>query len=310
MSASVFHSTFMHHAPERGEFAPPQPPGMLRAFGLALLAHALLLGALTWGVHWKREADTSLAVEAELWSAVPQQAAPRQVEAPPPPPPAPAQATPAAPQRPAMPEQRDADIALARQKKDIEKQEAEQRELEKQRLAQEKRQRDNLRKMAEEKKKLELKQLQEAQRKEAQKLQARQQEAARKEAADSAKALEAQRQANLRRMTGMAGATGSETATGNAQRSSGPSASYGSKVVARIKPNIVFTDDIAGNPTAEVEVRTAPDGAIVSRRLTKSSGNKAWDDAVIKAIDKTETLPRDVDGRVPSALSITFRPKD
>ena len=106
------------------------------------------------------------------------------------------------------------------------------------------------------------------------------------------------------------GATGGETATGNAQRASGPSGSYGGKVAAKVKPNIVFTEDIAGNPTADVEVRTSPDGTIISRKLVKSSGNKAWDDAVLRAIDKTETLPRDVDGRVPPNITIGFRPRD
>jgi colicin import membrane protein len=61
---------------------------------------------------------------------------------------------------------------------------------------------------------------------------------------------------------------------------------------------------------AEVEVRTSPDGTIVGRKLLKSSGVAAWDDAVLKAIDKTEVLPRDVDGRVPANLVIGFRPLD
>ena len=39
-----------------------------------------------------------------------------------------------------------------------------------------------------------------------------------------------------------------------------------------MRPNIVFGDQVAGNPTAEVEVRAAPDGTIVGRRLVKSSG--------------------------------------
>jgi colicin import membrane protein len=77
-----------------------------------------------------------------------------------------------------------------------------------------------------------------------------------------------------------------------------------------VKPNIVFSDEVSGNPSAEVEVKTAPDGTIVGRRLTKPSGVPAWDEAVLKAIDKTEVLPRDVDGTVPSALIISFRPKD
>ena len=54
----------------------------------------------------------------------------------------------------------------------------------------------------------------------------------------------------------------------------------------------------------------APDGRITGSKLTKSSGSKVWDDAVLKAIAKTEILPRDVDGRVPPLLLITFRPRE
>jgi colicin import membrane protein len=122
--------------------------------------------------------------------------------------------------------------------------------------------------------------------------------------------IEIQREANLKRIAGLAGATGGADAKGSALQASGPSPSYAGKLRARIKPNIVFTGDIAGNPTAEIEVRTSPDGTIVSRKLIKSSGVKTWDDAVLKAIDKTDALPRDTDGRVPSALIFGFRPND
>jgi len=111
-------------------------------------------------------------------------------------------------------------------------------------------------------------------------------------------------------MAGLAGATGAPGASGSAQRSAGPSAGYAGRIRARIRPNIVFTEDLSGNPTAEVEVRTAPDGTIVARRLIRPSGVAAWDEAVLKAIDKTEVLPRDTDGRVPALLEISFRPKD
>jgi colicin import membrane protein len=111
-------------------------------------------------------------------------------------------------------------------------------------------------------------------------------------------------------MQGMAGASGEENSKGTALKASGPSASYAGRIIARIKPNITFTEDVAGNPKAEVEVRTSPDGTIISRKLLSSSGNKAWDEAVLKAIDKTATLPRDEDGRVPPILVISFRPKD
>ena len=111
-------------------------------------------------------------------------------------------------------------------------------------------------------------------------------------------------------MAGLAGASGSANATGSALKSSGPSASYAGRIRATVKPKIVFTDDIQGNPTTEVEVHTAPDGTIVGRKITKSSGVKDWDEAVIRAIDKTQVLPRDIDGSMPSSLLLVFRPKD
>jgi colicin import membrane protein len=80
-------------------------------------------------------------------------------------------------------------------------------------------------------------------------------------------------------------------------------------VQARVHPNIVFMHDVSGNPKAEVEVRTSPDGTIVGKKLVRSSGVKAWDEAVLRALEKTEVLPRDVDGRVPSPVVIEFRPK-
>jgi colicin import membrane protein len=108
----------------------------------------------------------------------------------------------------------------------------------------------------------------------------------------------------------MAGASGGEGATGTALKSSGPSASYGGRLVARIKPNITYTGDAAGNARAEVEVKVSPDGTILSRRIVQSSGNKAWDEAVLRAIDKTEVLPKDTDGRVPPVIVLGFKPLD
>ena len=69
---------------DRSDQAPRAEPGALRAFGLAMLVHLLLLSALTWGVSWKSK-DPSLSFEAELWSALPQEAAPP-LQAPPTPP--------------------------------------------------------------------------------------------------------------------------------------------------------------------------------------------------------------------------------
>jgi len=50
----------------------------------------------------------------------------------------------------------------------------------------------------------------------------------------------------------------------------------------------------------------AADGTIVASKLARSSGVPEWDQAVLRAIERTEVLPRDVDGRVPPRMIITF----
>ena len=108
----------MSNVDDRSDLAPRAEPGVWRAFSLAMLVHLLLLTALTWGVNWKSK-DQSLSFEAELWSALPQEAAPP-LEAPPPPPPEPV-APPAPAPAPAPPPKAeavpDADIAIEREKK-------------------------------------------------------------------------------------------------------------------------------------------------------------------------------------------------
>jgi colicin import membrane protein len=318
----------MPSAFDRIDLAPPRDAGSVRAFGLALLVHALLIAALTWGVNWKRT-DKSVPFEAELWSSVPQEAAPKLVEPPPPPPAPPAPPEPAA----RAPELRtpplrepELDIALEQQKKRklleqkkeaeaeraLAKQKAEQQaeEFAKRELAKKEKDLKAKQELAKKEKARELLAAQELAKRKAddaaKKLVAKKQEASEKA---SAEALAEQRKQNLARITGMAGASGADSAKGAALKSSGPSAAYGAKVVAKVKPNIVFTDDIPNNVSAEVEVRSSPDGTILSQKLVKSSGNKAWDDAVIKAVIRTETMPRDTDGSVPSPMLIKFTPK-
>ena len=58
------------------------------------------------------------------------------------------------------------------------------------------------------------------------------------------------------------------------------------------------------------KVNKPPDVGSSGRRLVKSSGVTAYDNAVLRAIDKTEVLPKDVDGTVPPTMDIDFRPRD
>jgi colicin import membrane protein len=286
---------------------PPEAPGLGRGLLFALIAHAALLAALSAGVQWRTKAPP--AFEAELWSAVPQAAAPKEVIPPEPEIEPEVEPEPAKPQpKPAPPEEvqaeRDAEIAIAKAREQKIKREqeakrlAEEAERKKQLAAKEKLEREKEEKLKQaklDKEKLD-KQKQAKDSKEAE---------ARREAK-----LEAQRQENLKRIQGMAGASGGANATGTALKSSGPSASYAGRIMARIRPNIIYNGAPSGNPVAEVEVRVAPDGAIISRKLLKPSGDADWDKAVLRAIDKTETLPRDTDGRVPPLMVFSFDPRE
>jgi colicin import membrane protein len=299
------------------EFAPPKPPGAGRAWAVAGIAHAILFVALGLATAWKTQPQTAQA-EAELWSAIPQAAAPKLQEPPPEPEPEPTptpkpvKPTPPPPPAPDPAQERlDAQIALEKKKQEekkkndklkADKEKAEKAKAEKEKAEKEKANKD---KLAKEKA---AKDTKEKEAKERDKKKAAEKAAAESKV-DAARA-EAMRQENLKRMQGMAGATGGENATGSAQKSSGPSASYAGRLVGRIKPNITYPGDVVGNPRAEVEVKVGMDGTIQSRRIVQSSGNKAWDDAVLRAIDKTEVFPKDTDGRIPPVIVLGFRPLD
>ena len=272
----------------RDAWKPEQPGGFGLGALLALLAHAVLVVALAIGVSW-RSSPPDAALSAELWSAVPEVAAPKPAEPPPQPEPKP---VPPKPQPKPEPDprieqqRRDAQIAIEkaeREKKRREEQEEKERaeKLKAEKLAAEKAREEKLREEKAKKEKL---------------------EAERKRSELAAKLREQQ----LARMRELAGATGGPTATGTAQRDAAPSAGYAGRIRARIKPNLVLVGEVSGNPKVEVEVRCAPDGRIIGRRVVKSSGNAVWDETVLRAIDKTEVLPRDTDGRVPAAIVIEY----
>ena len=314
---------------------PPRSGRWSMPMVLAVAAHLVLIAALTWGVSWKQDAQP-VAFEAELWSNTVQQAAPRAVSPPPPPPPraepkpepkvepkvepkkAPPEPKPKA--EPTPPDTREADIAIAqaKKKKEADKQrEADNNEKAKAKAVKDKADQASRDKKAQEADIKKKNDAAEAKRKDDQKklddvIKQKAEKSRKQQDQRDADALEKAREANLKSI--IAGATGSPKSTGTAQRSSGPSgapsAGYAGKVRARIKPNVLFTDDIAGNPKAEVEVTTAPDGTIISRRIVKSSGIPDWDKAALGAIDRTGTLPRDTDGRVPSPMIIELRPRD
>lgn len=321
----------MHTAPNTPtSLVPPQGGHWLGPLLLALLAHTLLVAALTWGISWQKD-SLPLVAEAELWSRLPQSAAAKAVDTapapepaaepsptpapspPPPPAPEPNRQAAAAQARAEAQAQAQADIALQQQKKEQQRlqalrqqQAAEREKAQKEQALRDQAQKDKAEKAAQAKATQE-----KAAREKAAKEQAAREKAAQAKEEQRLQAqLAKERAANIQRIQGMAGASGPAGSTGTAQQSSGPSASYAGRVVAAVRPNIVFTDNLSTNPTAEVEVRTLPDGTVASRRIVKSSGIPNWDDAVLKALDRTAKLPLDVGGRVYNPLIIEFRPKE
>ena len=319
---------------------PQEPTPWKVPIAIALGVHALLVVALAWGIAWKND-STPASFEVEVWSpealraapkAEPQpepeppepeppkpapEPAPKPEPAPPPPPPQPPKAAPSG--------QSDAEIALekAKKKKAAEealalkkaKEQAAKEQAAKEKAAKEKAAKE---KAAKEKAAKEKAAKEEAERLRAQKAaeeKAAKERAAKEKAAQEKAEREAAEQAlkerfrkeQIERMTNLAGKADD---TGSAKKASGPSATYAGKVVAAVRPNIIFPGTVNGNPSAEVEVTTLPTGEILGRKLVRSSGDPDWDAAVLRAIDRTQRLPRDVDGRIPSPMIIAFRPKD
>ena len=88
-------------------------------------------------------------------------------------------------------------------------------------------------------------------------------------------------------------------------------ASYANKIKTKIRSNVVLPAGLTGNPEAIFEVVQLPSGDVISARLRKSSGNRAYDDAVERAILKSSPLPRpDRPDQFARELQLKFRPVD
>jgi colicin import membrane protein len=86
---------------------------------------------------------------------------------------------------------------------------------------------------------------------------------------------------------------------------------YAASIQAAIRPNITFdADTVVGNPSVDILVGLTADGAIVNIAIVKPSGVRSWDTAAMRALDKTERLPKDENGRVPATLIFTMRPRE
>ncbi|MES2236197.1 MAG: TonB C-terminal domain-containing protein [Pseudomonadota bacterium] len=88
-------------------------------------------------------------------------------------------------------------------------------------------------------------------------------------------------------------------------------ADYLSRIRGKIRGNIVLPPDVKGNPEAVFDVTQLPSGEIVTARLRHSSGNTALDEAIERAILKSNPLPKPGKSDLFSrTLELSFRPLD
>ena len=288
-----------------------------------VLVHVLLAAALFVSLQWKQVRPDSAPVAVDLVLPSRPPAPPAAPAPPPPPPPAPAIAQPpalppppAAAARPApSPAIDNADIArkraeealkLAEQKKaQAARERAEQEKAARERAAQEK---AALEKAARER----AAQEKAAREKAAQELALREraaaEQAARERAAQERAAAERAAQEAAARAAQEAQARAAEAAARARQRAE---ADYVSKIRNKVRGNIVLAADVPGNPEAIFEVNQLPSGEIVNVQLIRSSGHRAYDEAVERAILKSSPLPKPSDPEVfQRRLTLRFRPNE
>lgn len=86
-----------------------------------------------------------------------------------------------------------------------------------------------------------------------------------------------------------------------------------SRISARIRSNIpvAVVEEVQGNPEAIFDVTLLPTGEVLTAVRRKSSGNRAYDEAVERAILKSSPLPKPDDPSIfRRRLELTFRPQD
>ncbi|CAN1492665.1 TonB C terminal [Burkholderiaceae bacterium] len=136
-------------------------------------------------------------------------------------------------------------------------------------------------------------------------------DAAAKKAAAAAEKARADQLARLKAAAGAEGGSGGKVGDGVGAGGNAPPG-YADKVRKKIKPLIIFNaETVSGNPAVVVLLDLAPDGMILKRTVITASSDPAWDRAVLLAIERAESLPRDENGKIPMRqIKLTFKPKD
>ncbi len=284
---------------------PPRHPNLVAGM-LALGVHGLFVLLLVFGVSWQTQHPAPVMVD--LWEALPAEPAPSR-RPPPPVKPEPVKRTakPAPPRPPVVnepPPPKPPDIALEKMKAETERV----KKLQALQAAEEKALADAAREkqQAEQKKRALLRQMEEEDLK---------QRIASETAANqarTAKLAEAQaRQAEAQAARQAEARAAADRHQAEVSRSVGL---HRDMISAKVRGNTRLPDNLKGNPEVRCLVRVLPTGEVLNVQVIQSSGNAAYDEAVVRAIEKSSPLPLPVDREARAAfvpeLSFVHRPKE
>ena len=274
-SAPTFQPSFSPS--KRGRFTKQE--STKRAFTFSLIAHLGLLAFLMIGISWNN--STSSGVEVELWDSAPQVV------------------TPPEPELKTEVKEEAADIAIKKKKVD--------KEPPKKEVVKEKPKAVTPPPPKEKVKEKELKKEDPPKKADTPKAQS----PAETKANAAAEKVRADQLARLRAAAGAEGGSGGTMGSGVGGGGNAPPG-WTDKVIKKVRPLIVFNpESVSGNPAAVILVSLAPDGAILSTSIQSSSGNAGWDRAVLLALSRAESLPKDDNGKIPQReVKLTFKPKD
>lgn len=281
--------------------APPasRPVPNLLAGALALGVHVLFVLFLVFGVSWQTQHPA--AVMVDLWETLPETSPPAAKPRPQRPEKAAKPETAAKPEKTAAvrkpvekepPPPKQPDIALEKKKAEAEqlkKLKAMQAEEEKARAEAAKASHEK--QLAEQKRQALLRQMEEEDLKQ-------------RVAADAAA-----NEARLARLTEARAAASKQQA-----EVASLVGQYRDQISSKVRGNTRLPEDLKGNPEVRCLVKLLPTGEVLSVRVTKTSGNPAYDDAVVRAIEKSSPLPLPSDRAARAAfvpeLSFVHRPKE
>jgi colicin import membrane protein len=272
----------------------PRSVPKFRAGALALGVHLAFALLLVFGVSWQIQQPAPVMVD--VWDALPAIQPPRAAPPPPPEPapqpePEPVKAPAPEPVDEAPPPPKAPDLALEKKKAEAERQ----KELQAKQAAEEKARAEAAR--AEEARKAREKQAAEQKKRDLLRQMAEEDQMRAQEEAHLARQAQAQAAAASKRQAAVAGIVAQHIAM----------------ISAKVRGNTRLPDNLTGNPEVRCLVKLLPTGEVKSVQVTKSSGNVEYDEAVVRAIEKSSPLPlpddREARNSFVPELSFVHRPK-